>query len=113
MTRPDYNRKEELRARKDGAALVSNSGRGMRKGDAVYRGYKVDYKFTDAASFSLNVGKFKSHEKDSWREGFEGCFVVVFDNHNEKAVAMIDWDNLKALLEDYEDLKFRMEGLEK
>src|SRR5687767_3817092 len=110
--RPDYNRKEELKARRDGAELVKNSGRGMRKGDAKYQNFKIDYKFTEAKSFTLNIDKFKSHEKDAWREGFEGCFVTVFDKYNEKAIAIVDWDILKSILDDYDELKFRMEGLE-
>ena len=111
--RPDYNRKEELKARKDSAELVKNSGRGMRKGDARYQNFIIDYKFTEAKSFSLNVDKFKKHEKDAWKEGMEGCFVVVFDNSNEKSIALVDWDILKSILDDYDEIKFRMEGLEK
>lgn len=96
--RPNYNRKEQLMARKDKAELIKNSGRGMRKGDATFLNCKVDYKFTEAKSFSLNIDKFKNHEKDSYREGYEGCFVVVFENYNDKQVAIIDWDLLKDIL---------------
>ena len=101
VNRPDYNRSEELKARKDGAKLVKNSGRGMNKGDAIYRDiYMVDYKFTEKASYSLNLAKFKELEKQATRQGMDPITVAVFECYNDKSIAMIDWDLLKEILDE-------------
>jgi predicted nucleic acid-binding protein len=100
--RPDYNRKEVVKARQDNAELVKNSGRGMNKGDAIYRGiYLIDYKFTEAASFSVNLQKFQALQKQGWHQnnGMDSIMVAVFENHGGKAIAMIDWDLLREILE--------------
>jgi hypothetical protein len=103
----DYNRAEELRARKDGATLVKNSGRGMRKGDARIGSTLIDYKFTESKSFSINVEKFKEFEKQAYKEGYDPVIVAIFEAHKGKAIAMVDWDELRELLEikwQYEEL---------
>lgn len=95
------NRKEEVKARKDGAKLVKNSGRGMNKGDATYKGiYMVDYKFTEKASYSVNLAKFKALEKQAWAENQEAITVAVFETHGDKSLAIIDWDLLMQILDE-------------
>lgn len=94
----NINRKELLQARKDGAEVVKNSGRGMAKGDATLGSYMIDYKFTEAASYSLNLKKFHDLEKQAWREGKTAVTVAIFDKHNGKGVAIIEWEALKELL---------------
>lgn len=94
------NRKEEVKARSDGAKLVKNSGRGMNKGDAIYNGiYMVDYKFTEAASYSVNLKKFQALQKQAWHENMEPITVAVFEKHGDRSIAIIDWELLKELLD--------------
>ena len=48
----------------DGARPVKNSGRGLRKGDAVLYDLLIDYKdYTE--SFTINRKKWLKHAKDS------------------------------------------------
>ncbi len=96
----NINRREELQARKDGAKLVKNSGRGMNKGDATIGDYMIDYKFTEAASYSLNLKKFHALEKQAWREGKTAITVAVFDANRGKSGAIVDWETLKELIDD-------------
>lgn len=109
LTTDEVNELEKLQARRDGATLVKNSGRGMRKGDARTNVFLIDYKFTEKGSFSLNLNKFRKHQKDAWHEAREGVIVAVFmeDNQPNRTVAMVDWDWLKECLEKaerYDDL---------
>lgn len=94
------NRKEELQARKDGAKVVKNSGRGMNKGDATLENYMVDYKFTEKSSYSLNLAKFNALEKQAWREGKTAITVAVFEEPRGKTIAMIEWEALKELIDE-------------
>lgn len=102
----DYNREEAKRAKRDGAKVVPNSGRGMfQKGDAKTSTLLIDYKFTEKGSFSINLDKFKKHEKDAWREQRHAAIVVVFEAGRE--LAIMDWDRVKELEEKawmYDDL---------
>lgn len=51
---PDYNLEEAKEARRDGAKLHKNSGRGQfSAGDATLAPFMVDYKFAEK-SFTLN-----------------------------------------------------------
>lgn len=102
---------EELQARRDGATLVKNSGRGLRKGDARYGSFLVDYKFTEAKSYALNFKAFAKHELDSFKEGYQA--VVVAIPEEGPPIAMIDWNYLMQMVDELEELRFRMEGLEK
>ncbi len=83
---------EQLEARRDGATLVANSGRGVRKGDARFGNLLIDYKFTQAKSFAVNRDAFNKHDKDAFNEGMEPVIVVVFDEVNRRAV--VDWNYL-------------------
>ena len=104
----DFNRLEELRARRDGADLVKNSGRGMRKGDARRGSFLIDYKFTEKKSYALNIEAVNAFSKQAYSEGYTPVIVAVFEEHKSRAIAMIDWDLLMEMhdrikeLEEYE-----------
>lgn len=91
----DYNRLEQIQAKRDGAELVKNSGRGFRKGDARRGSLLIDYKFCSKGSYSLNFKAFDKHYMDAYREGFEG--VVVAIPEEGKKIAMIEWEYLLQL----------------
>ncbi len=102
---PDYNRMERKEAAKDGASLVSNSGRGWDKGDATWNEFLVDYKF-NAKSFTLNLKNWLKHKKDSWgSDNKEPMVIVKFEDGTK--VAIIDWNYFSEVYESawkYEDL---------
>lgn len=101
-----YNRAEELQARKDGAELVKNSGRGMRKGDARLNGkYLLDYKFTDGKSYSINLDKFKDFEKQAWAERLNPIIVAIFRSYGDKGLAILPWEDLKEIIRELESLR--------
>lgn len=99
----DYNREEELQARRDDAVLVKNSGRGLRKGDARRGSFCIDYKFTEAKSYSLNKAKHKKHIMDAFKEGYEGVVVACFDSG--ETIAMIDWNYLMQMDDELKELR--------
>lgn len=95
MSRPDYNKLERDEARKDGAKLVKNSGRGAEKGDAKIDGFLIDYKFNEKV-FSLKASDWKQLKKDAWNNGYRDPLIVVCFGDGSK-VAMINWDMFQDL----------------
>jgi hypothetical protein len=111
MKGADFNRMEELQARKDGAELVKNSGRGERKGDARTQHLLIDYKFTEKGSFALNYKNFKDFKKQAFADGDrEPVVVAIFTEGNEK-IAMVDWQWLQDLIAERDEYKWMYEGL--
>jgi hypothetical protein len=96
----DFNALEIRKARNDGAEIVKNSGRGQRKGDARLYNLLIDYKFTEASSFSVNLKSWEKHAQDAWGEGYEPVIVPVFESHRGKSLAIVDWEFLKGLVTD-------------
>lgn len=89
------NHREKRQAKMDGATPVKNSGRGFKKGDAVWKNYLVDYKH-NAKSFTLTNKAWAKHAKDAWNDNHRTPMIkVIFEDGTE--VAMIPWDMLKAL----------------
>lgn len=96
------NHREKRQAKMDGATPVRNSGRGFRKGDAVWNDYLVDYKH-NAKTFTLTAKNWAKHAKDAWNEDHRIPMVkVIFEDGTE--VAMIPWDTLVELEERYREL---------
>lgn len=99
----DYNKAEASKARKDGAQLVKNSGRGLNKGDAKTDHLLIDYKFTEKNSYSINIGAWRKHELDAFKSADRQPVVVaVFTEHKDKSLAIVDWQFLLELMENYE-----------
>jgi hypothetical protein len=89
------NHREKRQAKKDGATVVTNSGRGFRKGDAVWRNYLMDYKH-NAKTFSLSLKNWRKHSIDAWNEGHKIPMIkVIFEDGTE--LAIIPWDVLEFL----------------
>ncbi len=97
-------RDEKQEIKKDKAKAVKNSGRGIKKGDAVFHKFLIDYKH-NAKSFTLNHAAWLKMRKDAWRSNYlYPCITVVLGEDSETKVAIIDWDVFLDLLEgsDYE-----------
>lgn len=94
---------EKKQAKKDKARLVKNSGRGLNKGDAELQKFLIDYKETDASSFTISLEKFKKHELDAIHIQKEAVIVVIFKEHNGRALAVVDWEILKDLVKPPEE----------
>lgn len=95
--KPDYNKMEKKEAKKDGAKLVRNSGRGSEKGDAKLDEFLVDYKF-NAKSFSLSLANWHKHRKDAWGNGKREPLISIIFGDGTK-VAIIDWELFTQLRE--------------
>ena len=76
---PDYNKREKAEAKKMGAKLTKNSGRGMRKGDGTWRNFLVDWKFA-SKSFTLNKDVWAKVVTDTLMSDREKnpCLIIVF-----------------------------------
>lgn len=99
------NRLESKFAKRYGGQAVKNSGRGETKGDAVIENLLIDFKFTDAKSFSIAIEAFKKHERDAHRVGMVPAVVPVFMQQNERALAVVDLDWLYDILIEMKDLE--------
>lgn len=97
----DYNYAEKRAAKKDGAKLVANSGRGFKKGDAIlYDEWLVDYK-NNEKTFTLKSTAWAKHSKDAWNDGHYKPLIKV-NFGDGRSVVIIDWDDFKALLPEEE-----------
>lgn len=89
----NYNKMEKNKAEQDGARVVKNSGRGLKKGDAVLENFLIDYKFNEK-SFSLTPKNWRKHRQDSIKENFkEPVIVVCFADGT--TLAVVDWESVK------------------
>lgn len=81
---------EKAEAKRDGARLVSNSGRGYHKGDALMEEFMIDYKH-NAKSFTLTRKAWKKLLKDAWGEDRRSpCVKVCYEDGTK--VAIIEWE---------------------
>jgi len=96
----DFNEEERRQAKRDGATLVKNSGRGLRKGDAILGNLMLDYKFTSKNSYTINRSKLNDFRSQAWREQKEPVVVVIFTDERQQELAICDWQYLKDLQEE-------------
>ena len=91
------NLDEKREAKLDGAQLVSNSGRGYHKGDALMGDFMIDYKH-NAKSFTLSRKAWKKLMKDAWGEDRRSpCIKICYEDGTK--VAIIEWAWFIELLE--------------
>lgn len=92
--------------KRDGARPVKNSGRGIRKGDAILGDFLIDYKdYTN--SFSVSRASWNKHAKDAWNDGHYTPVIVVTLNAKEVKsskdmpikLGIIRWERLVQLQE--------------
>lgn len=98
----DYNKVEVIEARRDGATLVSNSGRGLHKGDAVMGPFLVDYKYGHK-SFTINVSKWAKINADAFQNGqrIPALKLILENQPSHVRLFIIDEESMR----EYRDLK--------
>lgn len=102
---------EELEAKRDGAKLHRNSGRGwVEKGDASLGPFLIDYK-ESAKSFTLNRRVWGKVQADALRMRLQPVLrIVLGDKPDEKLRLWIVGDAMfRDMLEAYEE-KYGQQG---
>ena len=95
----DYNKREKAEAKRMGAKLNKNSGRGMRKGDGTWRNFLVDWKFANK-SFTLNKSVWAKVVTDtlkSDREKNPALIIVLGEGNQTVRLAIIEQEVLEEL----------------
>lgn len=95
----DYNKKEKAEAKRMGAKLNKNSGRGMKKGDGTWRNFLVDWKFAKK-SFTLNKdvwAKVVTDTLKSDREKNPALIIVLGEGNQTVRLAIIEQEVLEEL----------------
>ena len=96
---PDYNKREKAEAKRMGAQLNKNSGRGMKKGDGRWSNFLVDWKFA-AKSFTLNKdvwAKVVTDTLKSDREKNPALIIVLGEGNETVRLAIIEQEVLEEL----------------
>ena len=92
-------RDEKQEIKRDKAKGVKNSGRGLKKGDAVFHKFLLDYKH-NTSTFTLSREAWIKMRKDAWRSNYSyPCISVVLGENSDTKVAIIDWEVFKDLVE--------------
>jgi hypothetical protein len=95
----DYNKREKAEAKRMGAKLNKNSGRGMKKGDGTWRNFLVDWKFAKK-SFTLNKdvwAKVVTDTLKSDREKNPALIIVLGEGNQTVRLAIIEQEVLEEL----------------
>lgn len=103
----DYNKREKAEAKRMGAELHKNSGRGkVKKGDGNWRRFIVDWKFA-AKSFTLNKdvwAKVVTDTLKSDREKNPALIVVLGEGNETVRLVIIEQEVLEELDRDSPDV---------
>jgi len=96
---------ERSEAKRDGAKLQKNSGRGqIQKGDAKWKNFVVDYKEYEK-SISINQSMWSKICTDTFRvdRSKHPLLKLILGKDNSKIrLAVIEWSLLEELIECYE-----------
>ena len=102
---------EKSEAKRDGAKLQKNSGRGeYQKGDATLNGFCVDYK-EYAESFSVSRKVWAKCNTDAWKMGLRPALKLVLGKENKVRLWVIDDQTMHDLLDKEAELE-RLQNLE-
>lgn len=82
-----------------GAKSIKNSGRGIKKGDATWESFTVDFK-EYPKGFTVNQDNWAKAVTDAMKNGNDPAIVVVLGEENRKTrLAIIELSLLEQLLE--------------
>lgn len=96
---------ERGEAKRDGAKLQKNSGRGQyQKGDATWRSFLVDYKeYEKSISITKEIwAKVCTDTFKVSREKFPVLKLILGRDNNKTRLAVIEWALLEELVECWE-----------
>ena len=102
----DYNKREKAEAKRMGAKLTKNSGRGKKKGDGTWRNFLVDWKFAKK-SFALNKDVWSKVVTDtlkSDREKNPALIIVLGEGNQSVRLAIIEQEVLEELDKQNDDM---------
>jgi hypothetical protein len=97
---------ERGEAKRDGAKLQKNSGRGQyQKGDATWRSFLVDYKeYEKSISITKEIwAKVCTDTFKVSREKFPVLKLILGKDNNKTRLAVIEWALLEELIECWEN----------
>lgn len=90
---------ERSESKRLGAKQVKNSGRGIKKGDALWNNFTVDFK-EYPKGFTVNQDNWAKATTDAIRNGNDPAIIVVLGEGNSKTrLAIIELGILEELLE--------------
>lgn len=90
---------ERTESKRIGAKQHKNSGRGIKKGDATWNNFTVDFK-ENKKSFTLNQDVWAKATTDAIKNNNDPAIVVILGEGNKKTrLAIIEFDILEALID--------------
>ena len=96
----NQNSREQAEAKRMGATPHKNSGRGvMKKGDATWKNFVVDYKHV-GKSFTLNKDVWAKATTDALKSNKDPAIVVVLGETSKTRLAVIELSLLEQMLEE-------------
>jgi hypothetical protein len=96
----NQNSREQAEAKRMGATPHKNSGRGvMKKGDATWKNFVVDYKHV-GKSFTLNKDVWAKATTDALKSNKDPAIVIVLGETSKTRLAVIELSLLEQMLEE-------------
>lgn len=96
---------EKGEIKRDGAKAQKNSGRGIfQKGDAIWKGFLVDYK-EYPKGYRITPDNWAKVCTDTFRSGrslFPALKIIMGEGPQKTRLAVIEWSRLEELME-YEE----------
>jgi outer membrane phospholipase A len=90
---------EKGESKRIGAKQHKNSGRGMKKGDASWENFTVDFK-ESKKSFTINQDVWAKATTDAIKNNNDPAIVVILGDGNKKTrLAIIEFSILEQLIE--------------
>lgn len=90
---------ERTESKRIGAKQHKNSGRGIKKGDATWNNFTVDFK-ENKKSFTLNQDVWAKATTDAIKNNNDPAIVVILGEGNRKIrLAIVEFDILEALID--------------
>lgn len=90
---------EKNESKRIGAKQHKNSGRGIKKGDASWNNFTIDFK-ENKKSFTLNQDIWAKATTDAIRNNNDPAIVVVLGEGNKKTrLVILEFDLLESLVD--------------
>ena len=91
---------ERAETKRLGARPIKNSGRGIKKGDATWENFTVDFK-EYPKGFTINQNNWAKAVTDALKNGNDPAIIVVLGEGNKKTrLAIVELSLLEQLIEE-------------